>query len=248
MNNVAIITPIYKNSLFEIEEFSILHSIRILNLYTHIFIHPRNLDLDYYINKFPNSLFLSFDDKYFKSHQSYNQLCYEALFYETFHMNFNFILILQTDAIVISNKLDHWMNSGYDFIGAPESTLYRYDISSIKKYGDINFLMPVQFYGCNGGLSLRRISSMINALNNHSELSSFFRNYHIGIGEDVFFSLISKISDDLKIPNEFISAKFAYTNNFISWNSFNNPSIPMGFHAWYKTIEDFNFVKQNFLS
>src|SRR5690606_20423643 len=73
--------------------------------------------LESYELKFEYNIF-RFDNAFFSSIDGYNQLMLTPDFYKTF-LDFEFILICQTDAYVFKNDLDFWLDKGFDYIGAP---------------------------------------------------------------------------------------------------------------------------------
>lgn len=225
------------------EFFSINHSLKVLSAVTVVFVHPEKLDLAYYREHFPGSSYLSLPAVYFESHRNYNQLCYELEFYKLFS-HVSHILILQPDALVVRSDLDRWCASRYDFLGGAECNVYNYDIRGVPPFSKLDFLEPVRLSGCNGGLSLRRVSAFMAVLEEYPELTLFFRNYGVGIGEDIFFSLMGRVSDSFQVANEFAASKFAITEKFHQWMAFNNGNSPFGFHGWYKNEEDKSYILQ----
>ena len=241
---VNAITPIYKEEFSSIEQFSISHSLDQLKNISHTFFHPKDINLSYYINLFPNSKFMSLPNEFFSSQRHYNQLCYEIEFYKLFS-EYSHILILQPDAIVANaDLLKDWCQSDFAYVGGPESNLFSYDIRGIPPFDKLSdSLHPVKLQGLNGGLSLRRVDKIIEALEEYPELTSFFRAYSGGVGEDIFFCLLARVTNlDFKMPNEVAASKFSITCNFKQWMDFNSNELPFGFHAWYKNYEDENFV------
>jgi hypothetical protein len=239
--SVDIVIPIYKTSFDEMEYFSINHSLGVLSNYPAVFVHPEGLDLAYYREYFPDGTYLSLPSVYFESHRNYNQLCYQVEFYNLFS-HVSHILILQPDALVARPDLDRWCASRYDFLGGPECNVYSYDIRGISPFSKLDYLEPIRLSGCNGGLSLRRINAIVAVLEEYKELTLFFRNYGVGIGEDIFFSLMGRVSDSFQVANEFAASKFAITEKFPQWIEFNNGNIPFGFHGWYKSESDKTYI------
>jgi hypothetical protein len=244
LDNVQVVIPIYKEKFDELELFSISHSLKKLGEISVAFIHPDGLNLNFYFANFTNASFLPLPEIFFKSQKAYNQLCYEVEFYKLFS-NFTHILILQSDAIILkADNLEYWLRSDFDYLGGPELNSYEYELRSIEPFRSlINSLHPIRFQGLNGGLSLRRIEKIIQALEEYPDLTRYFRNYAGGIGEDIFFSLISRVTGkSFLVPNEVIASKFALTGNFIEWLQFNKGEIPFGVHAWYRKEEEKDFI------
>jgi hypothetical protein len=242
--SIKIVTPIYKENLNFPEKLALDFSLNQLIHIEHCFIHPNNLNIDYYSNNYPNSIFLALPFEFFLSQRHYNQLCYEVDFYNLFK-DYDYLLILQTDAIISNaNKLDKWLNSNFDFIGGPEEISYSYDLSTIQPFNLLKDGLHVfNFQGLNGGLSLRKIKKIILVLEEYPTLTNIFRNYAGGIGEDVFFNLMSKISKvNFLIPNEITASDFAINCKYEYWYEFNKKELPFGFHGWNRNSNDQDFI------
>lgn len=242
LEKIVAVTPIYQANPSELEVLSITHSLRNLALIEHYYIAPTGLDISRYRNISEHSRFLYFPPIYFESHRNYNQLCYEVEFYRTFAERFEYLLILQTDAIVVGTSKDlyYWTTQPYDFIGAPESVQHRYNLEGLQSYHKLKGVFhPVVIQGLNGGLSLRRLAGVISALECNTELANFFRSYAGGVGEDIFFCVMSRASKvKFLTPNEIIASDFALTANISSWLGFRDNALPFGFHAWYRNQSD----------
>jgi hypothetical protein len=238
--NLLLVTPIYKEKFDDLEKFSIDYSLNKLEWLPHVFIAPDNLDLSYYQSRYKRSFYRFFPNEFFASHSAYNQLCYEIGFYNSFRA-YSHILVLQPDAIVVEpNNLDQWLYSPYDYVGAPENTQYIYAINDISPFDKLQgALKTVHLQGLNGGLSLRKPARMIEMLQEYPELTKVFRTYAGGVGEDIFFSLMSRVSrKEFYMPSDLMASRFAITGNFRQWLDFSEHRIPFGFHGWYKTEED----------
>ena len=236
----VIVVPVYKPALDELEHFSIEYSLARLAGHPVVFIHPEGLDTGYYAERFGGQ-YLPLPREFFASHRNYNQLCYETGFYAQF-AQFSHMLLLQPDALVVSTGLASWLEAPYDYLGGPEATEYQYDLRTIAPFNRLGFMEPVRLYGCNGGLSLRRPAAIIDALNEYPELTQVFRSHGVGIGEDIFFSLLGRVSRAFRVPNEVAASRFAITDNFAQWQAFNDGKLPFGFHAWYRREEDKQLV------
>jgi len=144
--NVAVVTPVYRPQLQPEELISLRHLNHYLGAYEWHQISPASLDfrLDRFIER-------KFRDADFKSLDSYSRLLLSRRFYEAF-ADYEYILIYQLDSLVFRDELKCWCQQGFDYIGAP---LFR-----VK--GDVSS----GFSGaCNGGFSLRKVSSFLNVLN-----------------------------------------------------------------------------------
>jgi hypothetical protein len=103
-------------------------------------------------------------------------------------------------------------------------------------------LAPIVLSGGNGGLSLRRISAVQSVLSEYKELAAFFRGYGVGIGEDIFFSVVGRVAEHFQVANEITASRFAITDKFEEWIQFNKGQLPFGFHAWYRQEADKQYV------
>lgn len=93
-------------------------------------------------------------DSHLDSVASYNQLMMSAWFYRLF-IGYDYMLIHQLDCILTKDEIDHWVEQGYSYIGAP----WFGALQGFKCYH--------QFTGVgNGGLSLRSIHDSIFVLEN----------------------------------------------------------------------------------
>lgn len=227
--NCAIVIPIYKNKLNSDEVFSLKNSLKHLNNYNIYWLTHKNIDINYYIENFELNNFKFFDPIYFDSISGYNKLLTSIKFYEAF-LNYQYILILQTDAIVLKPELDYWLNENYDYIGAPWPKGYSYNFL-IKDISITEGINCTTFVG-NGGLSLRNTKSCINLLNEFADIASDWQN--IGHAEDLFYSFMGTISNHFKLPNIMKAANFAHDIDPKYLYALNGNKLPFGAHAWEK--------------
>lgn len=254
-HSLLIITPIYKPGISDTERICLLHSLKRIeqtvgHLYQHSFVCSPELDVTHYKTIFPRSTFSHFSSLYFESRISYNQLCYTREFYEKF-MCYKLVLILQLDAVILNpSLLGDWIKADYYFVGAPECYLHTYDLSPIEPFNSIGEgLKTVSLQGLNGGLSLRSPSKCILALEEYPMLTEVFKNYGGGIGEDIFFSLMSRVSKkSLVVPTEIEASMFSLTGFFEEWIKFNGERLPFGLHAWEKSEYAQEIVKTQLIA
>ncbi len=178
---------------------------------------------DYYVEEYGNrALVRSFPDEYFTSVRAYSELCLSPFFYECFD-SYEYMLLYQLDAFVFSDKLSYFCNLGYDYIGA--------DACDGSDWNRIN-----ESVGC-GGFSLRKVSSAIRILKEHSDLlrDHPFREIFI-TKEDVFWGYCGHISNiDFKIPNIDVANEFAVTfgTDYLV-DKKDLQALPFGTHAWHR--------------
>lgn len=130
----------------------------------------------------------------------YNTLLVSSSFWES--MPFENILIFQTDSVLLSNKLEPLLQ--YDYVGAP----WPKEIRWLPK--------PVDTTG-NGGLSLRRKSAMIRAIQ-----SMPYNN----LNEDIFFSIFCSKYLNVCPPSE--AVKFSVETMFYK--------SPLGYHKPWRYL------------
>jgi hypothetical protein len=237
--NCLIIIPVYKNEISDLEQKGLLQVRSILRDYDIVFVGPYGLNIDEYLKLIPNGRIIYFDTEYFTSIETYNKLMLSVEFYLKF-IDYKYILLFQTDAYVFSNQLDFWCNQNYDYIGAPWIGKH---FKKIFRNNSYLKLMPFLkhsswylklFYGSsfrvgNGGLSLRKVSSMIKVLEDYKEIVSIWN-----INEDNFFGMYVPFHNkNFKIPGVKEAVSFAMENSPQKAFKLNNNKLPFGCHNWY---------------
>jgi len=153
---VVVVIPIYKDMPSADERASLIQCLRVLNRYDVVIVTHLGIDGKAYsliAEEYAKPIkFIYFDEHFFRGIQGYNELCLSADFYKSFR-EYEYMLIYQLDAWVFSDQLEYWCNKGYDYIGAPF-------FEHFGNHEEGNKLYSVG----NGGLSLRRIESIIRVL------------------------------------------------------------------------------------
>ena len=230
MNSVVVIVPIYQAHLSELEHFSLKHSLaQIKPGRAILFAGPEGLDLSQYADAFPGIPFVAFPKSSFESIQGYSRLLLSKPFYERFDEH-DFMLILQTDAILLKDDLDTWCDGPYDYVGAPWPDGIEIFVNLGKFEGA--FGKKVRTHVGNGGLSLRRISKCIALLDEFPEAVELFDK--TGSSEDIFFGVMGALSLNFIMPAEITASTFAMELQPDYYYSVNNHCAPMGGHAWWK--------------
>lgn len=246
MKKVAIIIPYYKNDLSDYEKLSLEFLKKNLNKYDKFFVVPEKLKK---INSFSNAVIERFPNEYFKSTDTYSRLLCQSFFYERF-LNYEYILIYQLDALVLKDELKSWCGKNYDYIGAP---LFNSRIGQ---------LTSKNYYGGNGGLSLRKVSSAIRVIKNAELVASrssnniwmkrswFIKALILGqtkdiwlnapptdypFNEDGFWSFeASKYYKEFKVAPFKEALKFSFERMPEKCFKLNKKQLPFGCHAWFK--------------
>ena len=167
---VAILIPTHKTEFDHYETKSILRVIKLYqNKFDIFFICPDKIK-----NKFDiyNINVEAFPNIFFSNHSQYNKLCMDKNFYNRFK-NYEYILISQTDSIILEDKLDFWYKHNLSYIGGP---------SYHKKL--INKKPKSPKFFCNGGFSLRKVDDFINVLDSHN---IYFQNIDLKIINQICF-------------------------------------------------------------
>jgi len=243
MNRVAVIIPIYKTSLSEFDKISLTRTCKVLAAYPLIIIHPENLDISPVIKQYPTLKSQAFKPEFFEGIMGYNQMMLATEFYGAF-LDYEYILICQTDAYIIKDELTYWCDKGYDYIGAPWLRRKVYDLPIMKQCMKIS-LWWKKIKGVrskqslynkigNGGLSLRKVRSHYEATKELASLKELYLNRrkknHL-FNEDVFWATEPK---DFTYPSVNEALMFAFDKYPDYCYRLTGGQLPFGCHAWYK--------------
>lgn len=232
----AIVIPIYRTELEPLEKFSLDYSVQRLKPGRDLFfVAPEHLDVSYYTRHYPGVPVVRFDNGYFASVKGYNRLLLNPAFYERFASSHEFMLILQTDAVLLRDDLDHWCQQPWDYVGAPWPDGLEVMLNLDCFTGDLG--KKVRVHVGNGGLSLRRNVACIQLLKEFPQAVDMF--LRSGSSEDIFFALLGAQSADFKIPNERVASLFALELQPERYLAINGGKAPMGGHAWWRYNQPF---------
>lgn len=236
---VAVLIPVYKEILTNIEILSLRQCFNILGNHPIIFVAPDNLNLSQYHEILTNKDLMveRFSNEYFRDIAGYNKLMLSIDFYKRF-IKYKFILIYQLDAFVFKDELLYWCNQNFDYIGASYEPHVntKENMSYLKTYGRIlNFLKKIGVSHTirnvgNGGLSLRKTKSIILLL------KILRRKVHNNIdNEDGFFKYWGNIFYPFfKLGTDEAALKFSVeTSPELSLKKLNY-ILPFGCHGFEK--------------
>jgi hypothetical protein len=232
--SVVVVVPIYKATLDAFETFSLAHSLAVLAGRTVCFVGPEGLDTSYYQTAYPAIPFHSFAPDYFASIPGYNRLLLSHAFHAPF-LQHEFMLVLQTDAVILRDELDYWCAQPFDYVGAPWPQQYELFVELDRFVNGNGKHMKVSVG--NGGLSLRRIGKCLALLEEFPDATRVFE--HTGSSEDLFYSVMGALSNDFLIPNEITASRFSMELNPSYYYTVNGGRLPMGGHAWWKYEPEF---------
>jgi len=167
--NCSIIIPVYKKKPSESELLSLTQCLAVLGEYPISFVCPNKLDTSFYENicksKGVEPIVERFDDDFFNGLVDYSRLLLNVGFYKKF-VKFDYILLYQLDAWVFENQLEYWCKKQYDYIGAPW----------FDGFDEADENSKILAAGGNGGFSLRKVKSVIAALEEATSLAAMFRS------------------------------------------------------------------------
>lgn len=224
MKKVCIVVPVYKENLNLFEKISLQQLLRVLGNYSIYFVQPDNIEIKYEeLNGYKYNI-CRLNKYYFKNTETYSELMLSPFFYKNF-LEYKFMLIYQLDSFVFFDGLSKFCDMDYDYIGAPQYHSWTKNI----------------VVG-NGGLSLRKISSVLNVTENYQEIvrEPYYREY-FKKWEDNFFSYCGgKNEIKFTVPNISLANTFSVVMD-VEKGIQNIPvkGLPFGTHAWHRMNFEF---------
>lgn len=228
--SVAIVIPVYQSKLSVAEKASLKQCMTVLKKYPVKIVKPRSLDLNFLKTKYPDIDFVSFDDTYFVNTDAYNRLLTSVKFYQSF-LPYEFILIYQLDAYVFRDELLEWCRKGYDYLGSPSLHQDKFNSLQADAKDEYAKALSTNRIVFNGGLSLRKIPSLIRYLNIYN------RFYPAWLGnEDMLFSQeatrLIPMKLFLKLPTWQEALRFAFEKSPAATFELTGRQLPFSCHAW----------------
>ena len=138
--------PVYRTVLERDEQLAVSCLRRHLGGYPCYQVSPQSLSF-----RLDGFELRKYEAGFFAGTAAYSHLMLSKVFYEDF-AEYDYILIYQLDCLVFSDQLAAWCRRGFDYIGAP--------LFNVKGDPDSGYSGA-----CNGGLSLRKVSSCLKVLN-----------------------------------------------------------------------------------
>lgn len=249
----AVLIPVYKDEINEAERFAITNNLSVISNRDVYFFGPRDLGPKY-LKEFKNNSknrisYADFDKDNFRSIKTYNSLMVSKSFYKRFD-NYDYVMIVQPDALLFKDEIDYWCSLEYSYVGAPFTCLDEINRSAMH------------IFGGNGGLSLRKTSHCIEILSglkhipntiweiNRSSLLKYCWHHFIfsynktpftpRINEDYFWSvLVAEKFKFFKVAPPEIAALFSIETAPKQIYEIYGRHLPMGCHAWEKYDKNF---------
>ena len=218
MKDVAVIIMSYRSPLTEFEQISFERCINVFSKRDIFLVSPWDIPKDEYIkmnNNKANITFFNFDPKWFKSTVTYSKMLMQKWFYKLF-LDYKYILIYQLDCYAFQDNLDYFMGLDYDYYGAPWVWC-----NVFRRVG-------------NGGFSLRKVSAMLENLEERNDLDYINSDECNDLIED--FAYCTSFYPLKNICPFEIADKFSFeTNIFLrDADQLSFEDFPMGLHGFSK--------------
>ena len=238
----AIVVPVYKTDFNEHELLSLKSTFHHLGHRDDIYwLAPQGFDyakLDAVYGKRRRE---EFPQHFFRSVADYSRLLLSPEFYQRFQAGYSHILIVQTDATVLRDELDYWVQQPYHYIGAPWPKGWSYPLKGILNDGSEPRCSALVG---NGGFSLRSIEKVLWLLKEFPIARQEWVDS--GFPEDLFISLSASVSSFFLVPNIRVAARFSIELNPDLWFSM-GVKHPFGVHAWQNNKKIWEPVIKNAL-
>jgi hypothetical protein len=222
--------PVYKTIPTKTETLSLLQ-LRELDVANVTLVCPEGLNIQHYLDLWPDLQVQRYSPEHFVSVQSYNDLVISSAFYQAFASQYEYLLIYQLDAFLLSNQILTFCNQGYDYYGAPWKI-------GFPQYRFLFNRWPIKvntkrFHVGNGGLSLRKISSTMDLLQRkEGHISKTF------FMEDAFFGYWGSVDQYFHACPILTAAQFSLEMDPSYWVE-KTGMLPMGFHGFEVWHQDF---------
>lgn len=220
MKKYALVIPIYRSYIDEVEKFNLNNNVHKLGKYHICLALPKTLNLSWHLEHDCLTI-VRFDDVFFQGYQGYSRLLMSEQFYRTF-AEYEKILICQLDAYIFEDRMEYFCALPYDYIGAPAFLHFFEDGSCEVRPG-------------NGGFSLRDVHNTLQLLKHHVQERDMWKDT-----EDAFFSFCAmKYPHEFRMPSAAVAASFAFDRFVSVMFDWNRRQVPFGIHAWSTYAPEF---------
>ena len=224
LSKVAVVIPVYKEELDDLEKISLAQVRKVLKNYPIIFVAPEGKNFPYLES---GEMLVQFHPQYFQSVKTYSQLLLNPSFYEPF-LVFDYMLIYQLDAFVFYDALEEFCRLGYDYIGATFSYYAWQGVRSPKtpRVG-------------NGGFSLRKVRACYELLRKLELLPNW--QYHIenSLEDGVFAACGMSGEKNFNVAPVEVADCFSMEYRPNRHVKRLGGDLPFGCHGWTKYDADF---------
>ena len=237
---VIIVIPIYRE-LYKNEAFALDNNLHVFREYPTVFLKPKGLNIEILKEKYPQIGEVEVSDLWLgkaKGIAGYNEMMMSADFYNMF-VDYEYMLICQTDVWVFRDELPKWLEMGIDNVGAPWPLRKIYSLFPMKQYLELKIrLKPkeqnlrCQMFGRigNGGFCLRKVKVFRDLCLKYAQEIEFY-NSQTGplYNEDIFWALVPK---ELKLPTIEEAVTFSFDNKVKTCYQMNHKQLPMAAHGY----------------
>lgn len=178
---------------------------------------------------------IAFSANHFADVSSYCRWLLEPEIYQ-FSLLYDYMLILQLDAIVFKNDLNKWCSMGFDFVGAPWSGRVSFSYR-FKSRPNLNAEVTRLDVG-NGGLCLINPRSFLGLQRLYPDV--FLEWYTLtgpNAGQEALYCFLGERTPFFKMPTKEQASLFSLELDARNWININN-ELPLGFHAMFKYDAD----------
>ena len=208
----VVVVPIYTLSLSDTERRALRRALTVLRHHDVAIVKPESLDvspLGGLLGIEAGWTVESFPDSFFVGREGYNRLMMSEELYARF-LSWDYMLVVQTDVLVFSDRLDEWCRRGYDYVGAP----WLPEVQTVKGFHPLHRLVwhtrkamarltpgfhaiSLKYSVGNGGFSLRRVAAFHRIASSHRDAIDAIIASERGVGgfEDVFWSTTARPLD-----------------------------------------------------
>jgi hypothetical protein len=171
-------------------------------------------------------------------------------------MDYEYMLVYQTDAYVFRNDLEHWIQQGYDYIGAPfhknnkepfDEKIWTvgnggFSLRSVKRC--YNMLQRIEFY-----YSVVKLLNILRCKRFITKALIKLRIFNLRIienikldkyNEDYVFGVLSKqINKNFYVASLKVALQFSFEAHPALLYKLNKNQLPFGCHGWEKYEPEF---------
>ncbi|CAM8656353.1 MFS_GLUT6_8_Class3_like domain containing protein [Burkholderiales bacterium] len=223
----VVVVPVYQASLSPVEERTLSYSLQKLQGFKAVLLYPEGLDVSWYTSTLGIQEGLAFPPLFFESPRHYSRLLLAERFYESLQA-YDYLLILQQDAIIFRSELQTWVDGGFDYIGAPWPG--GLEFTNLLHASGFMVDSPYKTYIGNGGVSLRNVQSSLRLLRGFQAEASYWAQ--LGNPEDMFFSAYGQLLQGFRFPNLATAARFSHELAPRSTSQIIRGELPFACHAW----------------
>ena len=244
IQTVRVIVPVYQSHFNELERRSFDNTCSVLSAYPITLLKPQQACLDeLHAERFGNVTVTEVSDEWLglkNGIQGYNRMMMSAQFYELF-LDTEYIFICHLDAWVFTDELRQWCDKDYDLVAPtwPLPPRYRHfpfcqwlwlkqRLTPADKMARFRTFNKIG----NGGFSLRRVSTFLDACKCYArEIEQFNLLTDPLHNEDIFWATVPQ---QFRLPSVSEAVSFGFDVKPQLCYRLNGGRLPMGCHGFHK--------------